>query len=217
MSANTDFSHLNKNVRQGTAQRRSGKKTATRILQATYDLLVEGNIETFSMRNVAKRAEISLANLLYYFSSREDLIRALSSYVNNHYAATFEESKAKLPDSPEERFREVLRFCMREDTTPATRRFFIQFWALLGAIDDFEGEYLEKSYDVIIALLSEYIQPMCPDLSAVEVKQRATMIAMLIEGQVLIVGPGKPGNAESEALLQRTFDLSMNIAKGTAL
>jgi AcrR family transcriptional regulator len=74
-------------VRQGTATRRAGKETAARLVAAAHDQLEAETLERFSMRNVAERAGVSLANLQYYFPRREDLLRALYQDLGTRYRA----------------------------------------------------------------------------------------------------------------------------------
>jgi AcrR family transcriptional regulator len=101
-------------VRQGTATRRAGKETAARLVAAAHDQLEAETLERFSMRNVAERAGVSLANLQYYFPRREDLLRALYQDLGTRYRAAYEEVLAQAPDDPVERFQAVLEYNMKD-------------------------------------------------------------------------------------------------------
>ena len=55
-----------------------GNDTAARIVLAARELLMNEGYAQFSMRNVAARAGLHLANVQYYYKTREDLVRALA-------------------------------------------------------------------------------------------------------------------------------------------
>lgn len=216
MHSKIDYSHLENSVRQGTAMRRPGRETATRLLQAAHELLEEENIENFSMRNVAKRADVSLANLMYYYPSRGDFVNALSNYVDSIYRTACEQRLHGITASPEERLKEVLRFCIFEEKRVEARRFFIQFWSLVGAIDDFKGNYLEQTFHAQTALLSDHIAALHPNVSLDEINRRATMISVMVQGLIVIKGPFIPGDKERERFLDSAFALALNIANDAA-
>ena len=81
MTNSNDHANLQKSVRRGTATRQPGKETAARLVEAAYELLESQNLERFSMRSVAQRADVSLANLQYYFPTRSALDQALYFYI----------------------------------------------------------------------------------------------------------------------------------------
>ncbi len=66
------------------ASRTTGRGPAARatrsslVLEAARDLAREGGYEAVQMREVAKRARVVLATLYRYYSSKDDLIRALT-------------------------------------------------------------------------------------------------------------------------------------------
>ncbi len=192
-------------VRRGTATRRAGRETAARLVTAARELLETENYERFSMRSVAERAGVSLANLQYYFPRREDLAKALFNDVAARYTAAYEECLARAPEDPVERFRLVLRWNMEDIGKKSTRQFLIQFWALLGSLDDFKGRYLRDVYSVDIGQLGEHIGAIHAGMDEREISQRATLIAAMIEGLMVVTGDfgdagGKSGTLRAAAL-----------------
>lgn len=212
MAKAADHPTLQKSVRRGTAQRRHGKETAARLVEATYGLLESENLDRFTMRNVAKRAGVSLANLQYYFPTRSDLAKALFFYIGDHYQEAYEECTANAPASPLERLKAVLNFNMQDITTRSTRRFFLNFWALLGSMDNFSGRYLGELYAIDIEQLSEHIRPLQPEAPPKEIARRATLIAAMTEGLTVILGNVKAGDPEYESLRESAVDLMVAIA-----
>ncbi len=217
MTHSSKHANLQKSVRRGTATRQPGKETAARLVEAAYELLESENLERFSMRRVAQHADVSLANLQYYFPTKPDLAKALYFYIEARYQTAYEKCTAAAPSSPVERLKAVLRFNMQDITKRPTRRFFIQFWALLGSMDNFSGKYLGELYAINIDQLSEHIQPLQPDVAPAEIARRATLIAAMTEGLTVVMGRVKKGDPESEDLLESAFELMIKIATGAAI
>jgi TetR/AcrR family transcriptional regulator len=203
-----------KGVRKGTATRRAGKETAARLVQAAYELLETERYERFSMRNVAERAGVSLANLQYYFPRREDLAQALSNHMDTLYRAAYEECLIDAPESPKERFKLILRYNMQEISKQSTRQFFIQLWALLGSMDDFAGHHLSELYAIDINQLSEHIEAIHPNAGTGEIRKRATLIAAMIEGLMVVMGDTSQDENLTENLLDYAFETALAIADG---
>jgi len=201
-------------VRRGTATRRAGQVTAARIVEAAQVLLETDAYERFSMRSVAERAGVSLANLQYYFPKREDLAKALNLEVGKRYQAAYEDCLKDAPGDPVERFKVVLRYNMQDISKRPTRQFFIQLWALLGSLDDFRGQYLQQLYAIDIYQLQEPIKAIHPRMGDVELERRATLIAAMIEGLMVVSGDLQQQAANREALFEAAFETALAIACG---
>ncbi|HET6503407.1 MAG TPA: TetR family transcriptional regulator, partial [Amycolatopsis sp.] len=57
-----------------------GERRRTALIEAAYQLLVEGGFEAVRHRAVAERAGLPLASTTYYFDSLDDLICAAVEY-----------------------------------------------------------------------------------------------------------------------------------------
>src|SRR5215510_1326659 len=98
MAANLSERTADIAVRSGTGTRRSGRAAAQRILRSAHVLLAKGGGHTqFSMRNVAARAGIHLANLQYYFPTRDALLDALLQDVGRRYREAYQRRLAAAP------------------------------------------------------------------------------------------------------------------------
>lgn len=201
-------------VRRGTATSKSGKATAAKLVAAAHDLLETESFERFSMRNVAERAGVNLANLQYYFPRKEDLAHAMYLDVGARYQAAYAESLANAPADPHQRFKLLLHWNMQDIGKKATRQFFIQFWALLGSLDDFNGRYLKLTYDIDIAQLSKHIEDIQPGISKEKIRQRATLIAAMIEGLMVVTGDVGDKNQKHKELYDAAIVAMMAIALG---
>ena len=201
-------------TRHGTATRRAGRETAARLVEAAHALLETESYEKFSMRNVAEQAGVSLANLQYYFPHREDLARALYLDVAARYEAAYRSCLEAAPADPLARFKIVLRWNMQDITRKSTRRFFMQLWALLGSLDDFEGHYLGELYAADISQLGEHIGAVNPLLGSEEVARRATLIAALIEGLMVVTGGLADTSRKRASICDAAFETALSIASG---
>lgn len=201
-------------TKRGTATRRAGKATAAKLVEAARDMLASENFERFSLRAVADRAGVSLANLQYYFPRKEDLARALYLDVGERYRVAYAACLAAAPDEPGARLEAVLRWNMEDIARPATQQFFIQLWTLLGSLDDFQGAWIRELYAIDITQLSEHIQALEPAPGEREARRRATLIAALIEGLMLLARDTDSDPDQKNALLEAGVQTALAIARG---
>ena len=195
-------------------RRRATNDTAARIVLAARELLMNEGYAQFSMRNVAARTGVHLANVQYYFKTREDLVRALLDDTGARYRASYDEMQAKSPTDRVARFQQVVDFHLKDIATWETRRYFIQLWALLTEIDGHSGSLMNDLYAIDIQQLSECINDLVPDTDAAEVRRRASVMAAMIEGMVVVRGAHTRSAAEMKRLMSRAQAVAMQIALG---
>lgn len=196
---------------------RPTKETARRIVGVARAVLMKEGYAQFSMRNVAAEAGMRLANVQYYFPTRSDLVRALMQDTEERYAAAYRECLLKAPPDRHERFNAFMDFSLADVANPDTRRFITQMWALLDTMDADSGHLLNEFYEMDIAALSERVAELDPNCPAAEVRRRATLLAAVIEGLVIVRGAHSPSPAEMKRLTARARTLGMQIALGRLL
>jgi AcrR family transcriptional regulator len=194
--------------------RRRENPTAQKLLDAAREVLIRDGSAAFSMRNVAQETQLRLATVQYYFPTRDDLVRAMMRDTETRYRAAHEKCLAGVPARPLERFKAILRFYLKDVADPVTRRWIIQMWALLNALDAKSGTLLDEFYDMDISGLTTFIAELCPDTPAAEIRRRAALLAAMLEGMVVVRG----GHSHSPAELKRLFTLAeqlgLQIARG---
>jgi len=168
----------------------------------------------FSMRNVAAHARVHLANVQYYFPTRDDLVRAILDDTGARYRAAYDELLAAAPADRSARFKAVIEFNLRDIATAQTRRFFIQLWALLSTLDGDSGNLLNELYRIDLQQLSERIADLVPDTDSAEIRRRATLLAAMIEGLVVVRGAHTRNPAEMKRLMARAHTMCTQIALG---
>jgi len=201
-------------TKRAATSRRAGNDTAARIVLAARELLMTQGYAQFSMRNVAARAGLHLANVQYYYKTREALVKALLDDTGERYRSSYEELRAKGPTDREARFRAVVEFNLEDIATSETRRYFIQLWALLTEIDGRAGHLMNDLYAIDIQQLSDCIADLVPDTDAAEVRRRASILAAMIEGMVVVRGAHSRNPAELKKLMARAQGMAMQIALG---
>jgi AcrR family transcriptional regulator len=201
-------------AKRARAGRRAGNDTARRIVLAARELLMREGYAQFSMRNVAARAGLHLANVQYYYKTREDLVRALLEDTGERYRATYEELRAKAPVDRLARFRAIVEFNLKDIATSETRRYFIQLWALLTEIDGRAGHFMDDLYAIDIQQLSGCIAELVPDTEPAEARRRASLLAAMIEGMVVVRTAHSRNPTELKKLMARAQGMAMQIALG---
>jgi AcrR family transcriptional regulator len=200
--------------RRSTPKRREGNETASRIVLAAREILMDEGYAQFSMRNVASRAGMHLNNVQYYFKTREHLVRALLEDTGSRYRASYDKLLSDAPADPVTRFNALIEFSLHDISTWETRRFFIQLWALLITPDDRSGSLLDDLYAIDIEQLSGFIAELAPGIAPAEIRRRASVLAAMIEGMVVVRGAHSPNAAEMKRLLARARTVAMQIARG---
>jgi AcrR family transcriptional regulator len=201
-------------VRKGTGTRRTGKASAQRIIKSANALLARGGHVQFSMRNVAAHAGLHLANVQYYFPTRDALLHALFQDIGGRYRQAYERCLAAAPSDRVARFRAVLAFNLKDIGRPVTRRYFVQLWALLDSLDGSSGRRLNELYEVDITQLSERIAEIDPAAAAADVRRRATLLAAMIEGLMIVQGAHGADENEKKRLMKQAQELGFSIALG---
>lgn len=200
--------------KRGPAGRRAGNDTAARIVVAARELLMNEGYAQFSMRTVAARAGLHLANVQYYYKTREDLVKALLEDTGARYRASYDTLLAQTPVDRLARFKAIIEFNLKDIATSETRRYFIQLWALLTEIDGPAGHLMNDLYAIDIQQLSGCIAELVPGTETAEVRRRASVLAAMIEGLVVVRGAHSRNPAELKRLMSRAHAVAMQIALG---
>ena len=93
----------------------------------------------------------------------------------------------------------MVDYLIEDIRDPLTRRFFIQFWALLDASGAHTDRLLNDMYAPHIQSLNQQIAELNPRLPPGVRQQRAAMIASMIEGMMLMLEEADNELGENEA------------------
>ena len=192
------------------------KNTAQRIVGAARQLLIDKGYAEFSMRNVAAEAKISLPNLQSCFATRDDLVLALFRDTDARYRLAYAQLLAKSPGDRLRRFEAVLDFHFLDIAQAETRRFFLQLWALLSSMDGVSGTLLNDLYQIELQHWCERVGELAPEVGPGEIRRRATLLAALIEGLMVVRGAHSTSAAEMTRLASTAKRVGLAIAQGKA-
>jgi len=207
---------VSRSVRPGVGTSRLGKQTAQRIVNAARELLMKKGYARFSMRNVSAHAGLHLGNVQYYFPTRDDLVNALLEDTEARYRAAYRKLLTGAPAERVARFRKVIEFNLQDIASLETRRFFIQLWALLSTLDGDSDTLLNRLYRSDIQQLGECIAALDPGAEPAQIRRRATLLAAMIEGLVVVRGAHSRSAVEIKRLMADAHKMGMQISLGRA-
>lgn len=193
-----------------------GKATASRLIEVAREVLTREGCANFSMRTLAANAGVHLANVQYYFPTRDDLARALVLDTGERYRAMYAEVLAGCPDDRFARFDAYMEFNLKDVRQANVRCYFIQLWALLMSLDGGQGGLIDELYRIDIEQLCERIAELDPTASAKVCRLRATTLAAIIDGLILTGGAHGPSNKIQNELLYFIKAVALDIATGKA-
>ena len=176
--------------RSGTAVRKRGKVQVESILATAHQILVEEGIAALTTRRVARDLGISVGNLAYYFSTRDDLLRALIESVIESYDRELRAEAESFPDQPAERIRAFLRYMIADARRPEVHGFFYQLWGL-STHDAMAARARENMYCHFAAQTAEMLQSLFPEESPQQLDMRALTILNTLEGLHVMFGSGR--------------------------
>jgi AcrR family transcriptional regulator len=185
---------------RGTFQK--GQERREAILDAAEQLLVDEGHAALSLRAVAQRAGIRLGNLQYYFTTREELVRALLARVLERATVRVEEWMGAAGEGPGA-LEAALEPLLEEQLDPASYRLFFDLWALAAREPAIAAE-LRTFYTRYTAAVAGMLRQAAPELSRAEAGARAELLVALLEGLSLFrSGTVGAPNRKVEAELRR--------------
>lgn len=185
---------------------RKGHSTRDRILNETLTLLQEQWYDGVSLREVAKRCEIKLGNLQYYFATREALFYALverQADQDNETIAQLLENAESAEAALDLIIRDLFRRWRRHDGA-----IYIVLQLLRGSADQFADLY-RSVYDRHYQSLEPLIDQLNPGLSPAERSFKAKLITSLIDGATMQVVDAPQQDAFLERIVEEATRLAL--------
>ena len=177
-------------TRTGTAVRERGAARVDEIIQATKKILVDDGLANLSTRRVARELGISIGNLHYYFSTKNDLLQAVIEDVIRGYDEEFEREAKLFPNAPRKRIEAFLRYLIADAKKPEVRAFFYQLWGM-SVQNEFAADLRDKAYNRFTDMMVDMLAPLHSERSSSELKLLAMGVNTAIEGLHVTFGLGK--------------------------
>lgn len=182
------------------------------LLEAARATMAEKGHGNFSMRSVAKTAGVHLRTVQHYFPTKRDLLietceYTIATYYIGQYPVTVNNYAGMEPLA---KFDAMIGFLFDDLKDPFVCMFFPELWALSFRDPD-ASTALDRLYKMHRASIATVIAEACPGLSPKTVAHRAALVAMMIEGLILVVGNGKPQHAELRGIRAELIFQARNI------
>lgn len=189
-----------------------GEASRQRILDTARTLLEEDGLERFILREIAKRCEMGLGNLQYYFSTRDDLLAAVirSEFERNLARIRALDDEANDLASHLERFSELL---IREYTSPGGK-----IWSVLSLLRlhsprfrRLSEEIYQEHYDLLVDAMRSFGISGGSDA----LREKARLITALLDGAALQAHAG-PHSRDSQSwrlFREKVAEIVVGVAK----
>jgi AcrR family transcriptional regulator len=172
-----------------------GNERVAAILEAAKNVLVEDGFAAMSLREVAKRAEMTVGNVGYYFPTKDSLLAALAEYIFDQWDARFRRHLPPALVGAEAIFIHSIRFMIEENKRPKTKSLLLEMWAIAN-----RSRAIRRMMDTFYARMRGWIEAMLaeikPGTNAHRRRLRAALITAQIEGLMLLIGANSPAKTE---------------------
>lgn len=182
--------------------------TALRVLACLQDLALEKGLDDVSMRDVAKRAGISLAALQYHYPNKAALLDAFVVQTINGYRKRIDTILAASPEG--ERFTNLVRFAATE-TLQSDR------YGVLAMIEG-RANHDNTARSVIRMFFRSYLEVMrdalaadAPDLPPSKALLTAIVVVSMLEGLPALIEPAGSLGVDCHAVLETIVRVSMTL------
>lgn len=115
--------------------------------------------------------------------------------------------------APRDKLEAAIRYLLADTKKGESEKLFVEIWSL-ATRDPIGREIFDRMYSHHRANLARLIAAANPALAEKEVHLRAALIAMQIEGLMLLISENKPRHAELEGIEEACVTATMDIALG---
>ena len=158
---------------------KTGQKTELILVTALHILAEQGD-QGLTMRQVAKRAEMSLSNVQYYFRNKDALLAALIDFYLNESYETYYKFIETVPE--QDKTEATIRFLLINPDMEFVCRVFKELWAI-SERNDAVKKHLTNHYQFYAQQLGEGLQALAaPECPKKNIDQAVSLILPLVEG-----------------------------------
>jgi TetR/AcrR family transcriptional regulator len=177
-----------------------GMRRVQSILEVATDLFSSQGYEGMTLREVARRANVTISNVQHYFRTREDLLASMLNYVMQTYDAAYERLWRETKAAGRAKFRIVVKYLLEDVRSRRTKGIFLELWSLSHRNDEVAAiKHLMYEHHVenISRLIAEFGVPE-PGTSTLRTK--AILVAAQIEGLMVLLGSGAEETKDVEKI-----------------
>lgn len=185
----------------GRRLRAQGQRTRELIIQEAKKLLLEGGSLEFTLRTVARRAQISISNLQYYFPTRASVLRAIMEPVIARYMTELDSALDDATD-PSDIMSALINQTLADVRDPEVSAIWLHF-ASLAVTDPESASLLDESYEKLTRGIGQLLRRLNPSLGTKDSHILARIVAAMIDGLVFQIGAGHRTDYSVSAIEQR--------------
>lgn len=178
-------------TRAGSGIYQTGRERVLQILETALDIIIESGYQALTLREVARRCDIRIGAVSYYYKSRSDLLQDVLNMVLVPYAENFDAVIREVGLTAEQKLERVIRFLLEDMRTKQTTRLFPHLWALANH-DPFVAKAVDSIYILERRTLTGLIAEINPLLGEQEREALAVYISASVAGSTMFVGFEKP-------------------------
>jgi AcrR family transcriptional regulator len=176
---------------------RKGEAKRQQILDTAKQMLLEGGVDAFVLRDVAERLQITHGNLQYYFRTKQDLLVAIFDLELAKYADSLQDAVAATT-TRRGRLGAIIDAGLKELRSPDTA-----LWRMVMSMADHSPDMaalLKKENDLYRSVVAKELKQIAPNLSLQRRKQIARIIQAILDGLGIQFVHEDPDSAEMRAL-----------------
>jgi len=200
-----------KEVKNTIAKRAKREIRRAHIIDAALQILAFEGISSFTMRNIADKAGVTLGAVQYYFKNKSDLLLALIDYKLQLDCIATENVRHKSTLSTEAEFVAVINLLLRDNKKPLIYGLDFQLFAL-ACSDKTAEECVDKFYRTIREWIEGLIQSLNPNISEAECSRRAVVILSMLEGLMQVLYRDKRNKIEFSEIEDMVREQTLQIA-----
>jgi AcrR family transcriptional regulator len=182
------------------------------IVHSARQLFVREGHSAFSMRAVAKQQGISLGHLQHFFPTKSDLLSAMLEYTAASYLKAYDDFLATLSDTPDHRFRQVVKYLLDDVSNEEVAIFFLELWPVTVRDTSSRGLlrrlYQRNRYD-----FAQFIAAIRPELPSSRVDSLALQVLAMIDGVLIYNHTESPSPQELAAVTADVLDTVDHLVK----
>jgi AcrR family transcriptional regulator len=182
---------------------RAGIIRRQKILDVAKRVFIEKGYAGFTSRHIAREVGISIGNLQYFFSNKEQLLLSMLEKTVQNYDQEYEVVTENLPPDPKKKFIAILDYLLNDICNPDTRSFFFELWAL-STKQKYAAKMMEDFYASHIRNMKKFVKEIYPDYSDETIEYKAVQFAALIEGMMIFTDKYKASAHDFTALKEDT-------------
>lgn len=167
--------------RAGSGVYSKGQKKIEQILKVAIVLFYEQGSVGFSMRKLATRMGVKISAIQHYFPNRTDLMCAVAAYYKNDFLNMQQKIITKDYQNDLQRLDAYLEFLV-DDSAPHAAHVQLALVAEALSSTPKMAPDIEDGFKTHIEHICQVLKPLTPQLSNIQRKNRATLIAAASDG-----------------------------------